>query len=219
MKISRLLPLALLLGTSTQAVVVTDSGLTAPTFGSSGTGYLGPTDARFGWDNETVTQTFTLASAGTLDSFFMGYNAFEDGDTITLDISINGSSVATGLVLDGDNFSGTGSDNNNGPNYWMQFDFSSENISLNAGLNTIVFDATANGGNSWALAPRYWNAGGSGSGDGNYIGGVLTASGNPGFDGPEDLAFAVTIIPEPSAFALLGMLGGFMLLKRRRSCR
>ena len=191
------------------AVTVTDEGLTAPTLGANDTGYTAGSNNRFGWDNgESVGQTFTVATAGTIDAIYLGYNGFDDGDTLTVDLSVNGTTVATGILLDGNNFSGnSGSDGNTGPFYWMKFDLSAENVPVNAGSNDFSMVATAQSGSSWALAPRY-DLGGT-----PYDGGQAT--GTPG-GANNDMAFAVTVVPEPSALLLLG-LSGLGLLRRRRA--
>ena len=180
------LPIALLLsGAATAQVTVTDHGLTAPTLGANDTGYTGTTDQRFGWDTETVGQTFTVPNAGTIGAIYLGYNAFENGDTITLNLLVNGNTVATGLVLDGNNFSGVSTDGNGGPFYWMKFDLSAENVPVTAGLNSFSMTATANSGVSWALAPNY-KAGGD-----LYSGGAMSL--NTPIPGGSDLKFAVTV--------------------------
>ena len=192
------------------AITVTDSGLTAPTIGASDTGYTGVTTNRWGWDSgEGFTQTFTLGDSGVLQSIFVGYNGFDDSDTITLDLLVNGNAIENGIFLDGANFSGNASsDDNNGVFYWMEFDLSSENIPVDAGLNSFTLNATANTGTSWALAPRY-NATTS-----VYTGGALSLNFS---NTTGDMAFAVTTapIPEPSGIALIG-LGALGFLARRR---
>ncbi len=178
--------------------------------GASDTGYTGATTSRFGWDVERFTQTFTLAEERVLDSIYIAYNAFENGDTLTMTLEVNGTNyTGAGITLDGNNFSGVGSDGNGSPVYWMQFDLSGENITLNAGSNNFAMDGISNTGNSWALAPMY------GLNNNPYAGGSLTGTGISG--GNDDLAFAVTTtaVPEPSSAALIG-LGSFTLLLRRR---
>lgn len=200
---------AAIVGSANAAVVVTDNGLTAPTLGTNDTGYTGTTNERFGWDTETFTQSFTVTDAGTIGSIYLGYNGFDDGDTITVTLNVNGSEVVSGLVLDGNNFSGdASSDGNDGPNYWMQFDLSSENVAVDAGLNNFEFVATANTGTSWALAPRYRK-------DNPYNDGALSGISTGDFTDP-DLAFAVTVVPEPGSLGLLG-LGVLAVARRRRS--
>jgi hypothetical protein len=204
--LNTLIATALAMGAAHAAVIVSDNGLIAPTIGLNDTGYTGTTNQRFGWDNESFTQSFTAPTAGTIDSIYLGYNAFENGDTLTMTLSVNGSPVVTGLVLDGNNFSGVAGDNNAGPFYWMKFDLSAENVAVPAGSNNFTMTGTANTGNSWALAPRY-----ALSPPDVYAGGSLT-----GLPSAGDLAFAVTVVPEPSV-ALLGGLGLFGLLRRRRA--
>jgi hypothetical protein len=198
---------ACLVGAAGAAVTVTDNGLTAPTLGANDTGYTGATTDRFGWDTETFGQTFSVASPGTIDSIYLGYNAFDDGDTITITLSVNGSEVVSGLLLDGNNFSGdSSSDSNASPYYWMRFDLSSEAVPVTAGSNSFTLAATANTGNSWALAPRWVRnpapyAGGAASG-------LATSS-------DADMAFVVTVVPEPGSLWLCG-LGALGFLRRRR---
>jgi hypothetical protein len=194
------------------AVIVTDNGLTAPTLGANDTGLVTPSTGnnRIGWDTETLMQTFTVPTAGTIKSIFLGYNAFDNGETITLNLTVNGNPVQTGIVLNGDNFSGTSaSDGNGGPFYWMEFDLSEENISVIAGLNSFELDPTTfspGGAASWPLAARQ-------STSNLYSDGALSVNGSAGSG---DLFFAVTVVPEPSA-ALLGSLGLLALLRRRRA--
>ena len=197
---------------ATQAAVITsDNGLAAPTLGANDTGYAGVTNQRFGWDSgEGFTQSFTVPEAGFIGSIYLGYNAFNDGETITLDLSVNGNLVESGIFLNGDDFSGdSGTDSNTGPFYWMEFDLSSEAVPVTAGLNSFSFLATADTGASWALAPRYAKD------SDPYAGGVF--SGLAGVSGGnDDLAFAVTVIPEPASMAV-GLIGlGGLALRRRR---
>jgi len=202
-----LLAAVLTVGAAHAVVTVTDNGLTAPTLTANDTGFTGTTNQRFGWDIEMPTQSFTVASNATINSIFLGYNAFENGDTLTLNLYVNGNLVEGGIVLDGNNFSGTTADNNAGPFYWMEFDLSTLSVPVTAGVNDFTMEPTANTGNSWALAPRY------NSNSSSYPGGEMTGLATTG-----DLAFAVTTtpVPEPSV-ALLGGLGILGLLRRRRS--
>lgn len=191
------------------AVVVTDNGSTAPTIGAGDTGYTGATNNRWGWDSgEGFTQSFTVSASGIVQSIFVGYNAFDDGETITLDLAVNGSPVETGIVLNGDNFSGSSvTDNNFGEFYWMEFDLSSEGVPVTAGLNNFTLTATADTGTSWALAPRYTDNAGA------YPDGALSLDFAP-VSG--DIAFAVTVVPEPSGLILVGLGAMGCMLRRRR---
>ena len=206
--IPSILATALAIGSAQAAVVVTDNGATVPTIGANDTGFIGTPDNRFGWDIETFTQTFSVPNTGTIDAIYLGYNAFDNGDTITITLSVNGNVVQSGLVLNGNNFSGTAAtDNNFGQFYWMKFDLSSENVPVTAGSNSFTMAATANTGTSWALAPTYKLGGDL------YKGGALSLS---GVAAGSDLRFAVTVVPEPS-IAMLSGLGLFGLLLRRRA--
>ena len=196
--------LALATSGAQAAVVVTDNAGVTPTIGAEDTGYTGALTDRFGWDTETFGQTFTMPSASTLDSIYIVYNGFDDGDTLTMNLLVNGATIATGVLLDGDNFSGdAASDTNNSPVYWMRFDVSAENVALNAGSNNFSMVATANTGSSWALAPM------------RNINNVYAGGSSTGVGGGGDLGFVVTAVPEPSSSALIG-LGGIALIFRRR---
>jgi hypothetical protein len=154
-KAYQLILTACLAGTAGAAVTVTDNGLTAPNLGASDTGNTAFTD-RFGWDSgEGFQQTFTVPAAGIIDSIYLAYNGFDNGETITLTLSVNGSTVASGLVLDGDNFSGNSATDTLDPVYWMRFDLTAEDVAVNAGSNNFRMVATADTGASWALAPLY----------------------------------------------------------------
>ncbi|BCX47275.1 hypothetical protein HAHE_11830 [Haloferula helveola] len=191
------------------AVVVTDNASVTPTIGLNDTGYTGATANRFGWDaGESLTQSFTVPSAGFIDAIYIAYNGFDDGETLTLDLSVNGNLIASGILLDGNNFSGdSGSDGNASPKYWMKFDLSTESVPVTAGSNNFSMTATADTGTSWAFAPMY-----SLNND-VYAGGTLSGSLFPG--GNDDLGFAVTVVPEPAS-AVLVALAGLTLLCRRR---
>jgi hypothetical protein len=205
-KLPYILASALAIGSAQAAVVVTDNGTTVPTIGANDTGFTGTTNQRFGWDTETFTQSFTASNSGTIGTIYLGYNAFDNGDTLTMTLSVNGDVVQSGLVLDGNNFSGNAAtDNNAGQFYWMRFDLSAENVAVTAGSNNFTMTATGFTGVSWALALRYNSVTTS------YTGGALTGLSNTG-----DLAFVVTVVPEPS-IALLGGLGLLGLLLRRRA--
>jgi hypothetical protein len=184
---SRLLPVFLLSAVSSPAqIVVRDRGLTAPALEAGGTGFTGDTGDRWGWDaGEGFTQTFTLPEAGTIQSIFIGYNAFDDGETVTLELLVNDSVVGDEILLNGDDFSGSSAtDDNQGPFYWMEFDLSSENVLGMAGLNSFTMRATADTGESWPLAPRYVAPSG-------YEEGELSLDFAGRID--IDLAFAVTL--------------------------
>lgn len=192
------------------AVIITDNGLIAPTRGAGDTGLVTPSTGnnRIGWDTETLSQSFTVPSAGTIQSIFIGYNAFDNGETITFNLSVNGNLVQSGIILDGNNFSGTSAaDGNGGAFYWMEIDLSGENVSAVAGSNSFELDPTAfspGGTSNWPLAIRQ-------STSNLYSGGALSVNGSATTG---DMFFAVTI-PEPST-ALLGGLGLLALLRRRR---
>ena len=193
-------------------VNVTDAGSTTPIIPAEGTGYTS-VNARFGLDGgEAFGQTFTLADAGVLESISFAYNAFLDTHAIDLEITVNGNVVVPSVTLNGSNFSGAASDTAT-PIYWMRFDFTGDPIALNAGSISFSFAASneVSSTQAFAFAPMYTNnsgayAGGSGTGAFYSVGGSAV---------DDDLAFVVTVIPEPGSLALLG-LGGLCVLRRRR---
>jgi len=200
--------IVLLTSLSAQAALIvttSNNGTTAPSLGANDTGYTGAANQRFGWDNgESLGQTFTLANPGIIDSIFIGYNAFDSSDSITLELSVNNVVVASGIVLNGSNFSGLPSDNNSAPVYWMQFQFSGDPVAVNAGTNNFSFTATAEtelGGSAFIFAPMR-------NTNNLYAGGQITGTATNG-----DALFAVTVaaVPEPGSLSLLG-LGGLGLI-------
>ncbi|MCP5537512.1 MAG: PEP-CTERM sorting domain-containing protein [Akkermansiaceae bacterium] len=212
---SLLLLTALATASSQAAVTVTDNGLTAPTLGVNDTGYIGAPNARFGWGdgvNETVGQTFTLASPITLGSIWISYNDFDAGTvtlTLTVDAGNNGSNeiTETGVVLDNSNFSGSSDDGGASPYYWMQFDLSSHNLVLPSGVSKfsiVATAATSGGSDSWPLGSMYNNTD-------VYAGGSEQGLPNGG-----DFLFAVTEVPEPSSSLLLALGTGALAWRRRR---
>ncbi|MCP5537428.1 MAG: PEP-CTERM sorting domain-containing protein [Akkermansiaceae bacterium] len=209
-QILTLITSALAVGGAQAAIIATDNASTAPTLGGNVIGYNGAASARFGWDaSESFTQSFTVSGAGTLDTIYLGYNAFDNGETLTFDLSVNGNLVETGIILDGDNFSGSsGTDGGSTPVYWMKLDLSAENIPVSAGSNNFTMAATSDTGAGYALAPLY------NSNTSSYTGGAMNLSFSVTTG---DLLFAVatTPVPEPSSSALLG-LGGLALILRRR---
>lgn len=197
--------------TANAAVVVnvSDNESTAPTFGANDAGNL-TTGSEFGLDaGEVFGQTFTLAQAGVLDSIYIAYNDFVDGNAIDLEISINGTVVIPSVSLSGNNFSGSASDGAT-PVYWMKFKFSGDPIALNAGLNTFSFDASNEVSSGFAFTPLFANN------LNPYAGGTATGVPANNATSGDDLGFAVTLVPEPSSLALLG-LGGLLIARRRRA--
>lgn len=169
---------------------------------------------RFSLDaNDVSGQSFTLPTAITLGSIYMGYNDQQSTGTFDLriDAGNNGSfdhtyTVTLGTV--GDLQTGGA---NNGPFHFIQFDLSSAGIELAAGVHSFsLFGVTDNGEGGYLLGTTH-------AGN-NYAGGAQitgTSGSTSGATTGNDNFFAVTAVPEPSA-ALLGGLGMLALLRRRR---
>jgi hypothetical protein len=172
-----------------EQVTVTDNGTNAPTIGVFDTGHTTPSNNRFSWDSgDTLGQSFTIPRAGNIKSIYIGYNAFDDGDDLTVTLSVNGTEVQAGILLNGNNFSGTeATDDNDGPFYWMELDLSSLNVVVNAGLNSFEMVATAGteATGDYPVAGRLDNSA-------DYIDGAGT-----GGAGGKDAIFAVTVNVPP----------------------
>jgi hypothetical protein len=190
-KISLILALPAILGASAQAqLTVTDQGLTAPSGYETGSLSM---NNRFGFDDtEKFGQTFTLPQDITLSSVWVAYNAFVDR-TGTFDVEIDAGNdgtvdlLVTNVALDGANFSGATTDGNSGPFYWMEWDFSSYNLALPAGMSSYTILCTGEGppgAATWLFAPCYDLQGDP------YAGGQAT--GQPANSGPtSDMGFAI----------------------------
>jgi hypothetical protein len=174
-------------------VTVTDNGTNAPAIGPDDTGHM-VSNNRFSWDSgEWFGQSFTVAQAGKIKSIYIGYNAFDDGDDLTVTLSVNDVEVQSGIFLDGNNFSGIeATDGNAGPFYWMAFDLSSLNVAVNAGTNSFKMVAT----DGTELTGGYPVAIRKDNGD-NYTGGAGTGQGIP------DIVFAVTVFVPPKGTVLI----------------
>ncbi len=196
------------------ALVLTDhpQGATQTTFYDSltnlATGNSPPATGganRFGLrENTREGQSFTLASAITLDSIYLAYNDQRHTGSFDLEIDVgnNGTADHTFSVTVSNALQSGG--NNSGPFHFLQFGLASENIVLAAGTHSfsVVGDVVNDGGtNDFVLAPL-WRGN-------TYAGGQMLSNSS------RDLVFAVTAIPEPSS-ALLGGLAGLVLLRRRR---
>ena len=195
------------------ALVFTDhpQGATATTFYNSLTNVIAgndpPGDNRFSLDaGDTDGQSITVVSATTLDSIYLGYNDQQSTGTFNLHIDLgnNGSNDHTFLITLSTLSDLQAGGGNGGPYHFMQFDVSSENIALAAGVHSFkVQGVTDNGEGAFLFAPNFSSQSTA------YEGGqMLSSSGR-------DLVFAVTEVPEPCSLALLG-LGGLCLLRRRR---
>lgn len=151
-------------------------------------------------------QSFTLDSALVLDSIYVGYNDQQSTGSFNLRINVGNDAtidhtftVTLGAI--GDLQTGGG---NSGPFHYVQFDVSSENIALGAGVHSFSLEGvTDNGEGSFLFAPLI-------SGSDSYVGGQLLS--NSG----RDSTFAVTAVPEPGSLALLG-LGGLLIARRRHN--
>ena len=219
-----LVALALFARPASAVVIVTDNGLTVPT--GFETGYTGATNTRTSVDvAESHGQSFTLGSAITLGSIFVGYNDAHDVDppeignfTITVDVDNNGSADLTEVIqLTSTDFTAGGG--NDGPFYWMEWDLSSNNLGLSAAQHSFSIEYTSNV--SGSVNPYFFAT--RKASNGSYAGG-----GGLGDTGGFDLAFAISAaaapapapvtVPEPSTFVLvtLGLLGLASVRRRRR---
>jgi len=142
-----------------------------------------------------------------LSSIFLAYNEFEDTDSITITLNVNGSDVATGLFLKGSDCS-----QNTSPGIaWMKFDLSSANVTGIAGSNSFTITATDQTGSGFAFAPLYARD------EDYYAGGALSGSGIGALPPGADLGFVIDRIPEPGTGGLLLVcLAGLAVNRRRR---
>ncbi len=173
---------------------------------------------RFSLDaNDVSGQSFTLASAITLDSIYFSYNDQQSSGVFDLriDVGNNGSfdhTYTVTLESVGDLQTGGG---NNGPFHFIQFDLSAAGIALGAGVHSFsLYGVTDNGPGGYLIATTFANN--------NYAGGdqiVGTSGPNSGAaDVNRDAFFAVTAVPEPGSLALLGVGGALLAIRfaRRR---
>jgi hypothetical protein len=164
--------------------------------------------------NDVSGQSFTLASAITLDSIYVGYNDQQSTGSFDLriDAGNDGTFDHTYTVTLGTTSDLQTGGNNNGPFHFIQFDLSAANIALGAGTHSYsLFGVTDNGEGSFLIATTHANN--------NYAAGDLisgsTGSNSGAASAITDQFFAITAVPEPST-ALLGGLGLLTLLRRRR---
>lgn len=164
--------------------------------------------------NDVSGQSFTLASAITLDSIYMAYNDQQSTGTFDLRIDVGNTgtfnhtyTITLGTTSDLQTGGG-----NNGPFHFIQFDVSAAEIALGAGVHSFsVLGVTDNAEGGFLFAPIFANN--------DYAGGsqIVGSSGGTGStDTARDQFFAITAVPEPGSLALLG-LGGLCLLRRRRA--
>lgn len=199
-------------GSAHAALVVTDhpQGTNPDTFYNSLTnveaGHAPSTTSsnRFSLDvGDVEGQSFTLGSSITLDSIYMAYNDQQSTGTFNLyiDIGNDSSNDHTFSVTVLNSWQSGGG--NSGPHHMLQFNLSSENITLGAGQHSFSVEGiTDNAEGSFLIAPLFQTVD-------NYAGGQLLS--NSG----RDMFFAVTSVPEPSSFALIS-LASLALLARRR---
>ncbi len=200
-----LLVTALAIGSGHAAVTIADFGGTAPVLDSGDVGNTISGGGEFGWNgSETFGQSFTLASAGTLDSIYFAYRGKGNNDTQVITVAVDGTAYS-GIALDGSSMKSDGSKTDYN---WARIDFTGENVSLDAGSHHFLLSITQSPDNDWVIAPQY--SGANPYGGGRSLGNILNAP-------AEDLLFAVSTsaVPEPSSAALLG-LGGIALVLRRR---
>lgn len=150
-------------------------------------------------------QTFTLASAITLDSIYLAYNDQQSTGSFDLIIDEGNDGLAdhTFTVTVSNALQSGGG--NNGPVHFLQFGLASENIALGAGIHSFSVEGEVdNGEGAFLIAPMFTNSD-------SYAGGQQASSAG------RDFLFAVTAVPEPAsgAMALIGL--GAMALRRRRN--
>lgn len=181
-------------------------------------------DQRFGLDGavdgsgdptEELTQSFTLVEGFALHSIFISYNDSRAGGVIRVSLdygddgSVDFTQDVTLVAMTAGAAGGTAGRTD--PQNWLELDFSAEGLTLPAGINSYSIGGVSEeaGSSSFMFAPQYHGSP-SGYADGEMSLNFASATG--------DAAFGIsgTVVPEPS-IALLGGLGLFGLLRRRRS--
>jgi hypothetical protein len=159
--------------------------------------------------SDSLGQSFTLTSSITLDSIYFAYNDQQNTGTFDfrIDIGNTGTNDHTYTVSVPNSWESGG--NNGGDHHMLQFDVSSENITLAAGQHAFsvlgTLDNEDNGG-AFLFAPFITQN------DEYAGGGTIGSLGN----GSNDMFFAVTSVPEPSSSLLVASAMGLALLRRRR---
>lgn len=150
-------------------------------------------------------QSFTLGATIILDSIYLAYNDQRSTGTFNLTIDVGNTGTANHTFL----FSVTNDlqsgGNNGGPVHFLQFDVSSEDISLGAGVHSFsVAGVSKDDGTDFLFAPIFTNSD-------TYAGGQQLSSAG------RDFIFAVTAVPEPSTGLLVAFAGSALFLRRRRA--
>lgn len=179
--------------------------------------------------------TAILEGLGATDTASLTLSADDGGGTIGINIIQLGSFYSGGTAgvvgMDGDSM-GYNNGAFGGPSQWMRFSFDEEvdfsgftttNSNLSLRSNAWANDTTGQSGTGWTFTSNGTFGEFVVSGGGDFSGGTFSTVaagtaidiiGNGSGNGVE--SFEITVIPEPSTFALMGLVGLAVFFLRRR---